>query len=187
MDEDEHSQGLPAPPDPPAAPSGFATDLSDPATSGRPSARSGIPDTTSLGRNKAGMLSLIGGLAVVIGVFLPWVSSTNGAITDSHNGMSIGTYGTLFLGAMAAAGGFGSMQRRPSPLAAARGGSLINGALILGLMALRWGTLQDYLEEARSFPGVTASIGPGVWLAMAGGLMVLAGGAMTWVQRQKGS
>lgn len=179
MDEDRRDD-LPAPPSmltPTPGAGGFGTVESRPAP-------------TTSGSDTGAILSLIGGTLAVIGVFLPWVSSTNGVITDSHNGIDIGTYGTLLLGGLAAARAFGSIRAQQTPLAI-RGSSMITGGLILGLIALRWSTLQNYLTDARSLPGVTASIGPGVWLVIAGGALVFAGGALvfaggalTWTRRR---
>jgi hypothetical protein len=157
----------PPPPVPAPAPTGSG--------GGRPTVSK--PDTGAA-------LALAGGVLVVIGVFLPWVHASNGLATVSHNGIDIGTYGTLILGALAAARAFASIRGQSSPFT--RGNSMITGGLILGLVALRWSTLQTYLTDERAVPGVTASIGLGVWAVILGGLLVLAGGALSTMRQRAG-
>jgi len=137
-----------------------------------------VPRTSEL----PGALVLGGGVLVVIGVFLPWITATGPAATATESGLKIGTWGTLILGAFAIARGASLL--RPETFKFSLGTPIVGGALILVLMAIRWSSLQDALTYLRSFPGVTASIGIGVWVVIAGASLVVVGGVLSGSARR---
>jgi hypothetical protein len=129
------------------------------------------------GPSLAALLVLGGGLAVIIGVFLPWVQATGPGGTVSENGIEIGTFGTLILGGFAVAKGISIL--RPGLMAMRLSSPLLTGALLAGLMALRWNSLQAAINDTNALnPEVTAAIGIGVWLVIAGTAAILLGGLL---------
>ena len=132
-------------------------------------------------RSKApAYLVLAGGIAVVLGVFLPWITLSGPTVLEhSINGLKIGTWGTLILGGFGIMRGIAALSPGPNRL----GTPVITGALIGVLMAIRWSDLQNAIREVQSHPGDTASIGPGVWLVIAGAVMLVVGGVR--IQRRR--
>jgi uncharacterized membrane protein YidH (DUF202 family) len=61
---------------------------------------------------------------------------------------------------------------------------LIGGVILAVLVALRWNDLHKSLEDLRSLPGVTASIGIGFWAVIAGTVLVLLGGVLAMQRRR---
>ena len=129
-----------------------------------------------------GALVLGGGALVVIGVFLPWLQATGPFATATASGLKIGTWGTLILGGFAIARGASLL--RPDTFKFSMGTPIVGGALILLLMAIRWSSLQDELRILRSLPGVTASIGIGVWAVIAGAILIVVGGVLAGSARR---
>lgn len=167
-DSGRAAAGGPALPDPPA-PSPYASP--GPAPVARPTPSLQVVSA----RKRAGMAVVIGGVLVVIGVFLPWVTASGLGVSASENGIKIGTFGTLILGAFAVARGLSMV--RPSSFAINMGTPLIGGILIGVLMALRWSFLQSEVRDAQA-QGLQASIGIGVWFVIAGTVLILAGGLL---------
>jgi hypothetical protein len=130
------------------------------------------------GSRLPGLLVLAGGAAVVIGTFLPWLQATGSAGTVTENGLKIGTWGTLILGALAVWRGLA--LSRPGVFRAQLGSPVISGVLIAILVGLRWSYLQDVISntEAAS-PGVNAGIGVGVWVVIAGAALIIVGGLLS--------
>jgi hypothetical protein len=132
---------------------------------------------------QAGFSVVIGGLLVVVGVFLPWVTASGPLGNASENGLAIGTWGTLILGGFAVIRGLSML--RPATIRAL-GSPLIGGVLLAVLMALRWSDLQQVITatEAQS-PAITASLGIGVWCTIAGTALILAGSALVMLRRRR--
>jgi hypothetical protein len=173
----DEPQGTPEKPMPPPPP-----DAADPGKPGYGGLRMGAqpPQVVTVrrpGSSLAGILVLGGGLAVVIGVFLPWLQATGPGGTVSENGLKIGTFGTLILGGFAVAKGMSDL--RPGLITMRLSSSLLTGALLAGLMAVRWSSLQTAINDTNALsPSVTASIGIGVWVVMAGTAAILLGGLL---------
>ena len=130
------------------------------------------------------LLVMLGGAAVVIGTFLPWLQATGPGGTVTENGLKIGTWGTLILGLLAAWRGLALY--RPGTYRAQYGSPLLSGVLIAILVALRWSYLQDVIRntEAAS-PGVTAGIGIGLLAVIAGAALIIVGGLMSSAGRRR--
>lgn len=172
-DPDGHDPGRPGLPPPPASTRGLGSDGERP----RPAP---VGATTSL----PGTLVLIGGILAVVGAFLPWLTATAAGSSVSQNGIKIGTWGTLILGGFALVRGLSIL--RPGTFRVQLGTPTVTGAFILGLVALRWSSLQDAVKQTEALgAGVTASIGIGAWATIAGGVCVLAGGVLLSREQQR--
>jgi hypothetical protein len=142
---------------------------------GRP-VRHAAAAPSSTARN-AGWLVLVGGILVVVGVFLPWVTLTGPGGSYSASGKDASEWGLLILGGFAIVRGLS--MARPDRFRFTLGTPLIGGVILIVLVAMRWGDLQDVLATARAYPGVTASLGIGIWMVIAGTACVVLGGLMT--------
>jgi hypothetical protein len=128
------------------------------------------------GNPRAGWLTLGGGVLVVLGVFLPWITASGPGGSVSFSGLDSNEWGFVLLGGFAIARGLSIT--RPDRFRFTLGTPLIGGIILAVLVALRWGDLQDALAIYRAQPGVTASLGIGVWSVIAGTACVLLGGLL---------
>jgi hypothetical protein len=119
---------------------------------------------------------MVGGILVVVGVFLPWITASGPGGSASPSGLDSNEWGFLILGGLAIARGLSIA--RPDRFRFTLGTPLIGGVILIVLIATRWGDLQDALEIYRAQPGVTASLGIGVWSVIAGTACVVLGGLM---------
>jgi uncharacterized membrane protein YidH (DUF202 family) len=144
-----------------------------------PSAR---PEPAREGNTNAGWLMLTGGVLVIVGVFLPWITATGSSGTFSASGKDANEWAFLILGGFATVRGIS--MAKPGLLRFQLGTPLIGGVILAVLVALRWNDLQKALEDLRSLPGVTASLGIGFWAVIAGTVLVLLGGVMALQRRR---
>jgi len=166
------------PPPPPSPPPSESDGDLPPATRPQGLRQPSVRPPASPAPTSAGWLVFLGGVLVVVGVFLPWIQASAGGQSVSVNGITVGTYGTLILGGFALARGASMLW--PQIVKIQLGTPLIGGVLILVLLGMRWGSIQQTLTDVRAqTPGVNASIGIGVYAVIAGAVLVLAGGAMT--------
>jgi len=177
MDEEgqpaEPPQQLPQPP--PESPA----QQPPPGLGGAQSARPGTPRE---GNANAGWLTLTGGILVIVGVFLPWITATASAGTFSASGKDANEWAFLILGGFATVRGLS--MAKPGLFRFQLGTPLIGGVILAVLVALRWNDLQKVLDEVRSVPGVTASLGIGFWAVIAGTVLVLLGGVLAMQRRR---
>jgi hypothetical protein len=177
MDEEgqqpEPEQQLPQPPprDPGQQP--------PPGLGGAQSAR---PVTPREGNANAGWLVLAGGVLVIVGVFLPWITLNGPKGTFSTTGKDANEWAFLILGGFATVRGFS--MARPQTFRFQLGTPLVGGVILAILAALRWGDLQNALDVARTHAGITASIGIGFWAVIAGTVLVLLGGVVAMQRRR---
>jgi uncharacterized membrane protein YidH (DUF202 family) len=134
------------------------------------------------GNTNAGWLTLAGGILVIVGVFLPWITATASAGTFSASGKDANEWAFLILGGFATVRGLS--MAKPGLFRFQLGTPLIGGVILAVLVALRWNELQKALEDFRSVPGVTASIGIGFWAVIAGTVLVLLGGVLAMQRRR---
>jgi hypothetical protein len=120
---------------------------------------------------------------VLVGVFLPWVTVSGPGGTYSASGKDASEWGLLILGGFATVRGLS--MARPDRFRLGLGTPLIGGALLAVLVVMRWGDLQDILRTARSYPGITASIGFGYWTVVVGTACVVIGGIMAMMRRRQ--
>ena len=125
---------------------------------------------------QAGALVLAGGVLVVVGVFLPWITASSALTTYSVSGKDASEWGFVLLGVFAVVRGLSMV--RPAMFRFRFGTPLIGGVLLAVLLALRWSDLQSTLDLLRSTPGVSASLGIGIWSVMAGIVSILVGGLL---------
>ena len=177
MDEEgqqpEPSQQLPQPPpqDPGQQP--------PPGLGGAQSAR---PVPPREGNANAGWLVLAGGILVIVGVFLPWITASGPKGTFSASGKDANEWAFLILGGFATVRGLS--MAKPGLFRFQLGTPLIGGVILAVLVALRWNDLQKVLDEVRSVPWVTASLGIGFWAVIAGTVLVLLGGVLAMQRRR---
>ena len=177
MDEEgqqpEPSQQLPQPPpqDPGQQP--------PPGLGGAQSAR---PLPPREGNANAGWLVLAGGILVIVGVFLPWITASGPKGTFSASGKDANEWAFLILGGFATVRGLS--MAKPGLFRFQLGTPLIGGVILAVLVALRWNDLQKVLDEVRSVPWVTASLGIGFWAVIAGTVLVLLGGVLAMQRRR---
>jgi hypothetical protein len=145
-------------------------------------AQSARPAPPRDGNTNAGWLTLTGGILVVVGVFLPWITATGSAGTFSASGKDANEWAFLILGGFATVRGLS--MAKPGLFRFQLGTPLIGGVILAVLVALRWNDLQKSLEDLRSLPGVTASIGIGFWAVIAGTVLVLLGGVLAMQRRR---
>jgi len=138
------------------------------------------PGPTATDRN-AGWFVLAGGILVVVGVFLPWITVSGPGGSNSASGLDSSEWGFMILGGFAIARGLSIT--RPDMFRFRFGTPLIGGAILVVLVVLRWGDLQDALTALRAYPGVTASLGIGIWSVIAGTACVVLGGLMMLLRR----
>ena len=177
MDEEgqqpEPQQQLPQPP---------PQDLGQQPPPGLGAAQSARPVPPREGNANAGWLVLTGGILVIVGVFLPWITATRATGTFSASGKDANEWAFLILGCFAAVRGLS--MAKPGLFRFQLGTPLIGGVILAVLVALRWNDLQKTLEDLRSLPGVTASIGIGFWAVIAGTVLVLLGGVLAMQRRR---
>ncbi len=141
------------------------------------------PTAPSEQTSRAGIYTLIGGILVLVSVFLPWLQLSGPAGSASVSEFRGGAFGLLILGGFAVARGLsmariGGMQFR-------MGSPLIGGIIIVVLLVIRWNDLQDAIEQARVLaPAVETSVGIGFWGAALGAAFVLIGGVLSLQQRR---
>jgi uncharacterized membrane protein YidH (DUF202 family) len=145
-------------------------------------AQSAQPAPSSESNTNAGWLVLTGGILVIVGVFLPWVTATGSSGTFSASGKDANEWAFLILGGFATVRGLS--MAKPGLFRFQLGTPLIGGVILAVLVALRWNDLQKALEDLRSLPGVTASLGIGIWAVIAGTVLVLLGGVMAMQRRR---
>jgi len=124
----------------------------------------------------AGLLSVIGGIVVVIGGFMPVLQLTGPNGVASIAGTKAGV-GVLFLGGFAVLKGASAL--RSAGLSERLSSPLITAGLLAALLVWRWTDIQDAIPKiAASYPGVTASVGFGYWLDVAGTVLIATGGLL---------
>jgi hypothetical protein len=143
---------------------------------------SGRPVTPREGNANAGWLVLTGGVLVIVGVFLPWITATSSNGTFSASGKDANEWAFLILGGFATVRGLS--MAKPGLFRFQLGTPLIGGVILAVLVALRWNDLNKALEDFRSLPGVTASVGIGFWAVIAGTVLVLLGGVLAMQRRR---
>ncbi len=138
------------------------------------------PPARPAGDPNAGWFVLAGGVLVIVGILLPWLTLTGPADTVSAKGSDLAGWGFYILGGFAIVRGLA--MTRPDRFTFRFGTPLVGGLILAFLIATHWGRLQDDLDLARSH-GIEASIGIGFWVVVAGTACVLIGGILTMRRR----
>jgi hypothetical protein len=141
------------------------------------------PAPPSSQTSRAGLLTLAGGVIVVVSVFLPWfrVDSPVGSLTVSE--FRGGAFGLLLLGGFAIARGLS--MARIGGMGFRLGSPLVGGIIMVVLLVIRWNDIQDAIEQTTAIaPGIEASVGIGFWGAALGAALVLAGGVLSLQSRR---
>jgi hypothetical protein len=119
---------------------------------------------------------LIGGIAVVLGAFLPRFSVSGPGGTTTIGGFSGVGLGLVILAGFAIAKGIQGLE--PSRIRMRLSAPILTGLLMIIPLVIRWNDLHSAVDQLQGAPGVTASIGIGFWIDVAGVAAVLAGGAI---------
>jgi hypothetical protein len=128
----------------------------------------------------AGWFLLVGGVLVIVGVLLPWITFTDGASTVTAKGSDLAGWGFYILGGFAIVRGVS--MTRPDRFSFRLGTPLIGGVILAVLIATHWSRLRDLLDVAAA-RGVDGSIGIGYWIVVAGAACVLIGGLLSMRRR----
>jgi hypothetical protein len=163
------------PPGPPPGPAG-AGGWSGPPGYSQPYATAGPPTTARPARNvPAAALAILGGLLGVVGSLLTWISSDVGDVSgfDASND----AYTVLIVGVLGIALGVLWLLATLDPLA--RVGGFV--ALALGIV-LAGVAVYDILDVG-DLDLAGAAVGIGLWLALAGGVLLIVAGALGIVRR----
>jgi hypothetical protein len=181
MDE-EHNPPTPPPmPDrpgsmPPGPPTGLGGGLSEPRPSGP------APGPMSSDRLPA-LLTVVGGVLVVLGSLLPVVKVSAAGATSTVSGTSAGI-GVLILGGFAIVKGLSGLSPRMVPVRFAT--PLLTGGLLVVLLVLRWNDIQDAIDIVRTeLPGAQASVGIGFWIDVVGTVLILVAGFLDLTARRR--
>jgi hypothetical protein len=167
VDEDPEEQRLPPPP---------------PGLSQRPAYQQPAPPPTPQ-TSRAGILTLVGGVLVLISVFLPWVTVKSSLGSGAVSEFGGGGFGLLILGGFAIARGVS--MTRIGGFGFRLGSPLIGGILMIVLLVLRWNEIRDAIDRIHAvYPTVDVGMGIGFWGAVLGAALVLAGGAIAMQHRR---
>lgn len=170
--------GGPPPGAPPGAPPGMPPGAPPP---GPMAPMAPPPKTMTSGL----IIAMIGGLLMIVGVFLPWATTsytiplTDQVVEDSINGMNLFGYLVLFMGILVL---LMAVLKKPV-------GAIICSVIgmLLALIPLALiGMLVNLIETAAKLTGTTdfsASIGIGIILCFVGSILGLVGGIVGKVQQ----
>jgi hypothetical protein len=164
----------PPPPDP------SLPEPPEPGLSAGPGVPARPPATRPPADPNAGWLVLLGGVLVIVGVLLPWLTLSSQTDTFSAKGSDLAGWGFYILGGFAIVRGLA--MTRPDRFSFRFGTPLVGGVILALLITSNWSRLQDDLDLARA-RGIDASIGIGFWVVVAGTLCVLVGGVLTMRRR----
>jgi len=119
---------------------------------------------------------LAGAAVTVVALFLPRFHVSGGGSDTTVTGISGVGVGLLLLSGFAAVRAVAAIRPDLVPMPFAF--PLLTGALMALLLYRRWIDLSHALDNARTLPGIDASIGVGFWLTVVGAALVLTGGAL---------
>jgi hypothetical protein len=129
----------------------------------------------------AGLLTLIGGVLVVVGAFLPTLTETFNGQTYTQSGASAGI-GVVILGGFAIVKGLSALTPRMTSMRFAT--PLLTAGLLALLLIFRWSSLQE-LIRADERSGVDASVGIGFWIEVVGTVMIGVAGTTDLAARRR--
>jgi hypothetical protein len=119
-------------------------------------------------------MTVLGGLLIVVGSFLPWLTldSAFSIPTITYNGIERGDgIITLLLGVITILIGVSQVTTTRLPGMALR--SSIATAVIAGMVAI-----YDYLDEPRHETEVAVSARSGIWILILGAILAIVGGGL---------
>jgi hypothetical protein len=138
---------------------------------------SGPPASVPAGSARTGaLLMLVGGIAAILGAFLPRLSVSGPAGTQTVGGFSSVGFGLVILSGFAIAKGVQGLD--PSRIRMRLSAPILTGLLMLVPLGFHWNDLNNVVQILNTYPGVTASIGIGFWVEVVGVVAVLGGGAI---------
>lgn len=128
-----------------------------------------------MNQRTAAIVVMVGGAVVAIGSFLPWASIATGLGSASIDGITGDGKITVVLGGVIALLGLLAIER---PVSVARSGAM----MLLGVAAVAFGVweysnVQAKVDDVAS-DVVRASVGTGLYLVIAGGVIAIVGAAL---------
>jgi hypothetical protein len=122
------------------------------------------------------LATIIGGGLVAVGAFLPWITTTS-AIRGNRTGIDLGEgLIAVGLGAVIAVTGLREVVAAGSRFSRWAAAGL--AALAIGLGAFEAGAVSDRIKTLDDSIRHGASIGGGIYLVIAGGVVALVGGSL---------
>jgi hypothetical protein len=145
-----------------------------------------LPSSTGI---PVGAWVLLGaGLAAVLGALLPWVRASAGFITVERAGTDVDGAITLFLGVVLGALALlalviGSYRARGLALGVA---AIVVAALVLLIAIVDIADVNDKAVDIEAGGiNIEVTVGSGLWLTLAAGLVGILGGVLLLVRRRK--
>lgn len=132
-------------------------------------------------------VAVIGGaILVVVGTLMTWITASGGIAVFDRSGVSYSSDTTvmIILAAVAALGAVGELLELEVLPSFIVGSAWLDAAVIGGLAIYDLQQIKDKVEGANFTPGVTASVGEGVYVTIAGAALMLISG-LRLVQARK--
>jgi hypothetical protein len=132
-----------------------------------------------------GVVAGLGGLISIVGAFLPAENATLGgdsfstAFWDGNAGKTICVVSIV---ALAIVAGWLLKQALPINRIASLVVIIVAGLIVMAVAGGNYGTLSDDISLAKSLGG-SGSIGIGLYLDLVGGILLVAGGVLGFVQK----
>lgn len=119
-----------------------------------------------------------GAVLVVVGCLMTWITTTGGFVVYDRSGVNYDSDAVwmIVLAALAALTAVGELMDLDVLPSFVRSSAWIDGAIITGLGLYAMHQLQTRVDGLKFTPGVTAQVGPGVYVAIAGGGLILLSG-----------
>jgi hypothetical protein len=126
-------------------------------------------------------MTLLGGVLIVVGSFLPWLTATAPLVgTISRNGMEGGGDGifTLILGVITILIGVTQLTATNMPTLLQRS-PIITGAITGIVAVINYLDVQQRIEDVREESElIAASVGAGIWTLVVGAVLAIVGGVL---------
>jgi hypothetical protein len=126
-------------------------------------------------------MTLLGGVLIVVGSFLPWLTATAPLVgTISRNGMEGGGDGifTLILGVITILIGVTQFTATNMPTLLQRS-PIITGAITGIVAVINYLDVQQRIEDVREESElIAASVGAGIWTLVVGAVLAIVGGVL---------
>jgi hypothetical protein len=132
--------------------------------------------TTTRSLSVPALATIIGGGLVATGAFLPWIATTS-AVTGNRTGIDLGD-GLVAVGLGAVVAVIGLREVVAAGSRFARWAAMGLAALAIGIGAFETGAASDRIKTLDDSIRPGASIGGGIYLVIAGGVVALVGGSL---------
>lgn len=141
-------------------------------------ASSPVTNVHNPARPAGAWVAIVGGALAAAGTVLPWISATAGFATVTRTGLEMGQDALIIAGA----GVLGALFAFVSPRFAGYALALVGGLVVLFVGWLDFGDLSNRVGDLGSLG--YGSVGAGIYVCLAGGLLMAVGGLMALTQRR---